>query len=178
MEKIPTLDPGQAVWKVGPAYVDIIETVLSDDEARLTDTSTRRRAAQKASTAPADTGAAAEQEPLETDTASPVGIGGGHQQDTPAGQLMPMEQEPARDGDWGMQPDQPDLTDRRHHDVIQAASEGRGDEAAQLAALGTATRGSCALTLPPARRPRAPAGQTSTPRILRSACPSRMGSPT
>ncbi|WP_371666436.1 hypothetical protein OG985_47960 [Streptomyces sp. NBC_00289] len=48
VEKIPALDPGQAVWKVGPDYVDIIQTVLSEEEATLTDTSSRRRKAQQA----------------------------------------------------------------------------------------------------------------------------------
>lgn len=47
IREIPRLDPGQAVWKVGPDYVDVIETLLSDDDARLTDTSARRRKAQQ-----------------------------------------------------------------------------------------------------------------------------------
>ncbi|MFF5276753.1 hypothetical protein [Streptomyces sp. NPDC000133] len=38
IKEIPNLDPGRAVWKVGPHYVDIIETVRSEEEARLTDT--------------------------------------------------------------------------------------------------------------------------------------------
>ncbi|KPC94960.1 hypothetical protein ADL27_11665, partial [Streptomyces sp. NRRL F-6602] len=47
---IPRLAPGQAVWRVGPDYVDIIETIRTDDEVELTDTSSRRREAQQALT--------------------------------------------------------------------------------------------------------------------------------
>ncbi|MBP5926797.1 hypothetical protein F3K32_43125 [Streptomyces sp. LBUM 1483] len=65
IERIPGLGPGQAVWKVGPDYVDIVQTVLTDEEARLTDTSTGRRKAQQALAAVPDT--IAEPAPRERD---------------------------------------------------------------------------------------------------------------
>lgn len=43
IDLIPTLEPGQAVWKVGPDYVDVVQTILGEDEIALTDTSARRR---------------------------------------------------------------------------------------------------------------------------------------
>ncbi|MZE50719.1 hypothetical protein GTY86_05170 [Streptomyces sp. SID5770] len=58
VDEIPRLGPGQAVWKVGPHYVDIVQTLRDKEEADLTDTSTRRRAAQTAHTTQ-------EEEPLE-----------------------------------------------------------------------------------------------------------------
>lgn len=45
--EIPNLAPGQAIWKVGPHYIDIIQTVLDEEEVLLTDTSSRRRKAQQ-----------------------------------------------------------------------------------------------------------------------------------
>ncbi|MFC8014091.1 hypothetical protein [Streptomyces cinereoruber] len=59
VDEIPRLGPGQAVWRVGPHYVDIVQTLRDEEEAALTDTSSRRRAAQKAH-APLQ-----EEEPLE-----------------------------------------------------------------------------------------------------------------
>ncbi|MGA5220920.1 hypothetical protein ACPCAE_33290 [Streptomyces cinereoruber] len=56
--EIPNLSPGQAVWKVGPHHVDIIETRLDSVEAGLTDTSSRRRAAQEAQAPTLDEGEA------------------------------------------------------------------------------------------------------------------------
>ncbi|MGW5330731.1 hypothetical protein [Streptomyces sp. NPDC004014] len=136
VERIPSLDPGQAVWKVGPDYVDIIQTLLSEDEARLTDTSTRRRAAQQAVTDVTETVAVIVEEPTETERARASGIDlcDGDRPDTmPIGQTPLVEQEAADDWDWEMPPN---VIDGRHHDVIRAASEGRCDEAAQLAAIG------------------------------------------
>ncbi|MGW7367987.1 hypothetical protein ACWGI8_32340 [Streptomyces sp. NPDC054841] len=123
VDKIPTLDPGQAVWKVGPDYVDIIETVLSTEEAALTDTSSRRRKAQQA--------LAVE----ETATATDPDVAGDDDQgeDLPA----PAEQDTNDGGegarDWEMPAN---VIDTRHHDVLQAAMEGRCSEAAQMAAIG------------------------------------------
>jgi hypothetical protein len=147
---IPTLQPGQAVWKVGPDYVDVIETVISEEEARLTDTSSRRRKAQQAHTA-AD-------EPLvePDDELLPVERGQ---------EVVSLEKEPATDhqdaddaqhgdvladleglseddeddgataGDWDWEMP-PNVIDTRHQDVLTAAREGRYNEAAQLAAIG------------------------------------------
>jgi hypothetical protein len=145
---IPTLDPGQAVWKVGPDYVDVIETVISEEEARLTDTSSRRRQAQQAAA-----GAVVDDEPesfvvleKESDSDSHHSKQGsqdeyGDEEHEECGALMtnlgaPLEQDTAEDGgdwDWEMPPN---VIDTRHQDVLQAAREGRCSEAAQLAAIG------------------------------------------
>ncbi|MFJ8692868.1 hypothetical protein [Streptomyces roseolilacinus] len=103
---IPTLGPGQAVWRVGPDYVDIIETVLDEEEAALTDTSSRRRRAQQAYEEPA------EEDDQDQD----------HDEDQDQGEERVAVSAP--------------LFDARHRDVVQAAQEGRHDEAAQLAAIG------------------------------------------
>ncbi|MFF8953489.1 hypothetical protein ACF09I_32490 [Streptomyces sp. NPDC014940] len=135
VERIPALDPGQAVWKAGPDYVDIIQTVLDEDEAKLTDTSTRRRAAQQAATDAVEAATEIEEDPTETETGCAVDPDGEDQQDTPAiHQAAPVEQEAAQ-GAWNWEMP-PNVIDGRHHDVLQAASEGRCDEAAQLAAIG------------------------------------------
>ncbi|MEU9663512.1 hypothetical protein [Streptomyces chartreusis] len=129
VEKIPTLDPGQAVWKVGPDYVDIIQTVLGAEDAVLTDTSSRRRAAQHAM--PVEQGAVpAVEQDVDTDTDTDTGLG----EDLHA---------PFADGDddwdWASLP--PNVVDgwqvhiARHEAVLQAAHAGRFNEAAQLAAL-------------------------------------------
>ncbi|MFF8234735.1 hypothetical protein [Streptomyces caelestis] len=118
VEQIPTLDPGQAVWKVGPDYVDIIQTVLSDEELQLTDTSSRRRKAQQA--------LAVEQDEVQVEDLS-----------------APVEQDSEGaadegDWDWELPPNVVDTRDAilaRHETVLQAALDGRCDEAAQLAAL-------------------------------------------
>jgi hypothetical protein len=145
---IPTLDPGQAVWKVGPDYVDVIETVISEEEARLTDTSSRRRQAQQAAAE-----AVVDDEPesfvvleKESDSDSHHSEQGSHdeygdEEHEECGALManlgaPLEQDTAADGgdwDWEMPPN---VIDTRHQDVLQAAREGRCSEAAQLAAIG------------------------------------------
>ncbi|MBJ6636876.1 hypothetical protein H4K36_00910 [Streptomyces sp. DHE7-1] len=130
VERIPTLDPGQAVWKIGPDYVDIIQTALSAEEAELTDTSSQRRKAQQAQTV---------EDEQRTLHMVPDIDRTGRNEDLKA----PLEQPPneqdvrdvdrPRDWDWEMPPN---VIDRRHYDVIQAASKGRRDEAAQLAAIG------------------------------------------
>ncbi|MFC8069740.1 hypothetical protein [Streptomyces sp. NPDC057293] len=122
--RIPALDPGQAVWKVGPDYVDIIQTVITEEEAALTDTSSRRRKAQQS--------LAAEQEATE------VVPDVDHDQE-----LQEHEGESFFAGiadvgednggwDWEMPPNVID----RHQDVIRTAMAGRCNEAADLAALG------------------------------------------
>ncbi|MFD9097822.1 hypothetical protein [Streptomyces collinus] len=133
-ERIPSLDPGQAVWKVGPDYVDIVQTVLSEDEARLTDTSTRRRAAQQAVADVAEAVTEIEEEFTETEPAraADADLNDRDRHTVPIDQT-PLAEEAAEDWDWEMPPN---VIDGRHHDVIRAASEGRCDEAAQLAAIG------------------------------------------
>jgi hypothetical protein len=119
---IPTLGPGQAVWKVGPSFVDVIETVLTEEEAELTDTSSRRRRAQQA--------AAAEQEaPTETepDESTDPDENADHE---PSALAEPQEAE--AEWDWQMPPNVIDWHDR----ALQAAREGRCAEAADLTALG------------------------------------------
>lgn len=127
IERIPTLDPGQAVWKVGPDYVDIIQTVLSADEATLTDTSSRRRKAQQAQ----DVAVEAEQETAVTEPEE-SSTDDDHSEDLP----VPVEQDTsddADDWDWDMPPN---VIDDRHQAAVQAAREGRCNEAADLASLG------------------------------------------
>lgn len=124
---IPTLNPGQAVWKVGPDHVDVIQTVISEEEARLTDTSSRRRKAQHAVA------------PVELEKKFDPDHGDGEHGESGGARAdlgMPTEQDPAEDaGDWDWEMP-PNVIDTRHHDVLQAAREGRCSEAAQLAALG------------------------------------------
>ncbi|MFB7852924.1 hypothetical protein ACFC34_38730 [Streptomyces sp. NPDC056053] len=120
--EIPRLDPGQAVWKVGPDYVDIIETVRSEDEARLTDTSSRRRQAQEALT---------ETEPDPTTETEEAEAAGEVEEENEL--IGRVETGQADDWTWSMPPN---VIDIRHHDAIAAAREGRCSEAADLAALG------------------------------------------
>ncbi|MGW3360548.1 hypothetical protein ACWDFL_35025 [Streptomyces bungoensis] len=148
VEKIPALDPGQAVWKVGPDYVDIIQTALDEDEARLTDTSTRRRQAQQTAVAlenTAETAADADDaftadgngapiEAAETGTPPELDTNGERRDEDLHDLTASAVPDSAMKGwNWEMPPN---VIDGRHHEVIQAASEGRYDEAAQLAALG------------------------------------------
>ncbi|MEU1377961.1 hypothetical protein ABZ442_30555 [Streptomyces triculaminicus] len=125
VERIPTLDPGQAVWKVGPDYVDIVQTVLSEDEARLTDTSSRRRQAQQAAAEAVDADCVVA-DGTDADTDSD------HDDDVLATVKVSVEQDPT-DGDWDWEMP-PNVID--HQDVLQAAREGRCNEAAAMAALG------------------------------------------
>lgn len=130
VDRIPTLDPGQAVWKVGPDYVDIVQTVLSEDEARLTDTSSRRRKAQQASMAAAEAVDADYAAVAETDTDTDSDHG--DEADALTTAEVSIEPDPT-DGDWDWEMP-PHVID--HQDVLQAAREGRCNEAAQMAALG------------------------------------------
>lgn len=139
VERIPALDPGQAVWKVGPDYVDIIQTVLDDEEAALTDTSSRRRKAQQAFAVETDVtiaGVTADDDQAQTEaefTFADASVYAGLSEDQG---VVPVPSEPvADDAGWGWDMP-PNVIDTRHTDVIQAAREGRYSEAAQLAAIG------------------------------------------
>ncbi|MFC8201715.1 hypothetical protein ACFUTV_41000 [Streptomyces sp. NPDC057298] len=128
IDRIPTLDPGQAVWKVGPHHVDIVQTILTRDEAALTDTSARRRMAQQPPVAePADTATSAEPVP------EPV--------ENPGVDVDPTEDLYAPfttdDDAWDWESLPPNvITDlARHEAVLQTAMEGRFNEAAQMAAV-------------------------------------------
>ncbi|MGX8904697.1 hypothetical protein ACR820_05525 [Streptomyces netropsis] len=131
VEKIPTLDPGQAVWKVGPNYIDIVQTVLSEDEARLTDTSSRRRKAQQAVAAMSVEAASKTEPEPETETEFGDHVGDGEGQADAEAHIEPDTAE----SDWGWEMP-PNVIDTRHQDVLQAAREGRCNEAAQMAAIG------------------------------------------
>ncbi|MEV5730299.1 hypothetical protein AB0N50_31585 [Streptomyces pharetrae] len=120
--KIPTLAPGQAVWKVGPDYVDIVQTVISADEAQLTDTSSRRRMAQQALAVDQDT----------AESAAPAVDSDDDQDDDLFAKTDPAGDD---DGEWGWEMP-PNVIDSRHLAAIEAAREGRCSEAANLAALG------------------------------------------
>jgi hypothetical protein len=125
--RIPALDPGQAVWKVGPDYVDIVQTVISEEEARLTDTSSRRRQAQQALAVEQDTATPAPESDVYEDE---------DQEEELHTALLDLEQDSAADDDawdWEMPPN---VIDTRHQDVLEAAMAGRCSEAADLAALG------------------------------------------
>ncbi len=124
IDRIPSLDPGQAVWKVGPAYVDIVQTVLTEEEIALTDTSVRRRKAQQTLAVEQDTVPVTEPD----DTTDHD-----QEEEPPAS----VEQETADSGDAAWDWEMPyNVIDTRHQDVLQAAREGRCSEAASLAALG------------------------------------------
>ncbi len=147
VDAIPSLDPGQAVWKVGPGYVDIVQTLLDSEEAALTDTSTRRRRAQgtdiedvAAVEDDAHDVAAVEdaEQPAPAAPAAPTTAheNGEQEEDQPA----PVDQEDDQDQDGAAESEQPQpgivLPDDRHRSVLQAAAEGRFSEAADLAAIG------------------------------------------
>ncbi|MFC7897538.1 hypothetical protein [Streptomyces sp. NPDC057381] len=118
IERIPTLDPGQAVWKIGPDYADIIQTVISEEEAALTDTSSRRRMAQQALV-------------IEQDTVPTAVLGDADQDDDVLEAVIEQDDDGA--WDWEMPPN---VIDTRHREAIEAAKAGRCSEAADLAALG------------------------------------------
>ncbi|MGW6261946.1 hypothetical protein [Streptomyces sp. NPDC055085] len=134
--RIPTLEPGQAVWKVGPDYVDIIQTILSDEEARLFDTSSRRRRAQQAATVIVEgnvSGVAEGQAPAEVETVDSVYAGLSEVQG-----VLPVPRDPEVESDdagWGWDMP-PNVIETRHDAVVQAALEGRFSEAAELAVIG------------------------------------------
>ncbi|MFD8573481.1 hypothetical protein [Streptomyces sp. NPDC059639] len=157
IDRIPSLGPGQAVWKIGPGHFDIVQTVIDEDDARLTDTGTRRRAAQQAH---ADRQAAA----FGIDAEGDVQIEHVNQEDQEDqdGQedslaRLPEQttQEPVYDAeivadgwdDWELPPNVidvdlpgdamiPHARDPRHELAVKAAREGRFSEAAGLAAIG------------------------------------------
>jgi hypothetical protein len=144
VDTIPTLGPGQAVWKVGPGYVDIIQTVVSEDEMALTDTSSRRRQAQQALGLTVEQGTLVHVDDQELEEADACGREAhGTEQPMPAehdDDLVVEKDTPeqADEGwDWDMPPNviEPEI-DTRHEDVVQAAMEGRFSEAAHLAAIG------------------------------------------
>ncbi|GGZ29472.1 hypothetical protein [Streptomyces nitrosporeus] len=133
--RIPRLGPGEAIWKVGPDHVDVVRTILTEEEARLTDTSSRRRQAQEAY-------AAAQEQltdpALEADSAAPAVV----EEEDPRHDLLDDETEDATlgdllavDEDWGWDMP-PNVIDVRHETALRAAQEGRCSEAADIAALG------------------------------------------
>ncbi|MFJ2701101.1 hypothetical protein ACIO5Z_33340 [Streptomyces rochei] len=124
--RIPTLDPGQAVWKIGPDYVDIIQTVISEDEARLTDTSSRRRMAQAL---------AVEQDTIDLEAEAEADVDEDQEQEQDVTVLLERGQDCGADDGWDWEMP-PNVIDTRHQDAIQAAREGRCSEAADLAAIG------------------------------------------
>ncbi|MCA1219276.1 hypothetical protein [Streptomyces sp. 8L] len=133
---IPSLDPGQAVWKIGANHVDVVQTILTDDEIVLTDTSVRRRAAQQILQDEQDIDGAElvieqEEDGPETDDYREL------QDEDPSVDLEQLLTDEGSEGDWDweMPPNVVDL-DARHEHVVQAALEGRCSEAAELAALG------------------------------------------
>ncbi|MEU2455872.1 hypothetical protein ABZ605_38005 [Streptomyces sp. NPDC012765] len=130
--EIPSLAPGQAVWKIGPSYVDIIETVISDEEASLTDTSSRRRQAQQMLSEETE-----DEEAEEAEAEAEEDEEGAAEHSLSDYLLAPAapDSHPADvDGwDWDMPPT---VIDSRHYDVVQAARDGRYSEAAELAVIG------------------------------------------
>ncbi|CAL9630865.1 hypothetical protein [Streptomyces sp. enrichment culture] len=148
---IPTLGPGQAVWRVGPAYVDIIETVLDEEEAALTDTSSRRRRAQQAYEQPTDEDDDQEHQDQVHDEDQDQGPDEDHggpedgeegpsaaDGDTARAEPVPLHKPaPHREEDEPTPAPPSGLPfDARHQAVVRAAREGRHSEAAQLAAIG------------------------------------------
>ncbi|MFG3179828.1 hypothetical protein ACGFZC_32860 [[Kitasatospora] papulosa] len=138
---LPTLGPGQAVWKVGPGYVDIIETVLTEEEAALTDTSSRRRQAQQAAVVEQTDLLDDEDQEHDDDEDQEHDHGRADEADAPPAKHGPApDDEEDEEGDedeagwfWEMPPN---VVDDWHDRALQAAREGRCAEAADLAALG------------------------------------------
>lgn len=137
--EIPSLDPGEAVWKVGPGFVDIVKTVLVGDEARITDTSSRRRQAQQTQTespAPEETEEAEAEEDFEEDTA-PEEEAAPEREWEGAPDPDDYMLAPAAQGGWDFEMP-PTVIDSRHYDAVEAARAGRYSEASELAVLGEA----------------------------------------
>ncbi|MER5888675.1 hypothetical protein ABT160_33025 [Streptomyces sp. NPDC001941] len=137
VDRIPMLGPGEAVWKVGPHYVDVVATTLSEEEAELTDTSRRRRAAQEAQ-------AATEQitvEPAsaagpEAVTSLSEAVPEARTAHTPAAAApVPVLASVAGGADAPRSAAAYALS-ARHQVALQAAREGRFSEAADVAVLG------------------------------------------
>nr|WSZ15598.1 hypothetical protein OH837_20865 [Streptomyces canus] len=122
---IPTLEPGQAVWKVGPDYVDVVQTLLDEDEVALTDTSSRRRMAQQGTAVEQNTTAT---EPV-TEPSEDTGVAA-----DPHDLHAPFT---AADDSWDWENLPPNVIGAltRHESVLQAALDGRFDQASQVAAL-------------------------------------------
>ncbi|MFF7545707.1 hypothetical protein ACFZCU_19075 [Streptomyces canus] len=122
---IPTLEPGQAVWKVGPDYVDVVQTLLDEHEIALTDTSSRRRMAQQGTSVDQNT-TATEQVTEPSENAGVVA----DSDDLHA----PFT---AADDTWDWESLPPNVIGAltRHESVLQAALDGQFDQASQVAAL-------------------------------------------
>ncbi|MCF3960465.1 hypothetical protein [Streptomyces fuscigenes] len=139
IDMIPSLDPGQAVWKIGASHVDVVQTVLDDEEIALTDTSVRRRTAQQLLVLDQEESedAGSHQLAIEQE-ADPLDLSDedAREDEIPATleQLLSNPADQPEDGwDWEMPPN---VIDPRHAHAVQAALEGRCSEAAELAALG------------------------------------------
>ncbi|MFY1675471.1 hypothetical protein [Streptomyces sp. WMMC905] len=136
VDAIPALAPGQAVWKVGPDYVDIVQTVLREEETTLTDTSSRRRTAQNAAVNDQDQ----DQDRSDAVDGPDWEASGGElelRKEVHSCESVPESEAGSDDGDsddwdWDMPPNVVD----RHRAALQAAEQGRCSEAADLAALG------------------------------------------
>ncbi|WP_326658758.1 hypothetical protein [Streptomyces canus] len=130
IDTIPGLAPGQAVWKVGPDYTDVVQTVLAEEEIALTDTSSRRRQAQQALVRDL----AVEQDVTAT-TAEPVTEPSEDIAVDPGEDLHAPFTTADDTWDWESLPPNVVGTLTRHESVLQAAMDGRFDEASQLATL-------------------------------------------
>ncbi|QUC56018.1 hypothetical protein IOD14_03990 [Streptomyces sp. A2-16] len=128
---IPTLEPGQAVWKVGPDYVDVVQTLLTEEERALTDTSSQRRKAQQALVQEL----AVEQDTATTAAEPVTKSSEGTAAVDPSEDLYAPFTAADDSWDWKSLPPNVIGTLTRHERVLQAALAGRCDEAAQLAAL-------------------------------------------
>lgn len=138
IEQIPTLSPGEAVWKVGPSHVDIVMTMLNEEEARLTDTSSRRRQAQEAAAR-----AEEDQEDIEEWAEEDQVEDDQEQEDVHCVSdgdylLAPPAIDGKEDGGWDFEMPL-GVIDSRHYEVVRAAQEGRFGEATDLAVLGEGT---------------------------------------
>ncbi|MFF7283035.1 hypothetical protein [Streptomyces griseorubiginosus] len=122
---IPTLEPGQAVWKVGPDYVDVVQTLLDEDEIALTDTSSRRRMAQQGTSV--DQNITATEQVTEPSENADVVV---DSDDLHA----PFT---AADDTWDWESLPPNVIGAltRHESVLKAALDGQFDQASQVAAL-------------------------------------------
>ncbi|MFF1360653.1 hypothetical protein [Streptomyces sp. NPDC058297] len=134
IKRIPSLSPGQAVWKVG-TFVDIVKTTIFDEAERdLTDTSKRRREAQQAAYDDATESLAEEEEEALEEAEEAFE----YDYDEPATEVMAA----AGGLDFDLPPNVIDTIytgpqlDNRHHVVLKAAGAGRFAEAADLAAVG------------------------------------------
>ncbi|MFE1335868.1 hypothetical protein [Streptomyces microflavus] len=144
IDKIPRLGPGEAVWRVpdgDEVYIDIIKTTLSEEEAQLTDTSSRRRKAQEAYAVAQDQLLDPAPDPQDHDQNHGADDAAAHgvEQDTPLQDLLDRieDDHDGQEGkdEWGW--DMPvNVIDVRHETALQAAQEGRCSEAADIAALG------------------------------------------